>query len=291
MGFFIIAMTVVLAVCFAVVIKGLDSDSKRPHRNTRGSYSDDTISPMDRYIQNIQAAAMHLRTFLAQVDSDPHAEYVLDHVGLGDDFSDESAETLHQLSPFRDWKITYFVAQDMIRCYKRLGHYLSDTDTPELLGLLIAFSKIALILLQSSFRKFASCVKTEGYEDELYFCVIFGRDVANPKFAQRYAVLMYRWASLVAKADGRITPKESEWLAHIMRQGNQSAALLQSASSRPGARGPARPLSLRNRRGQIPRPLFSMLFTQHRQEAPTCSSLIRQDVCTIRRISWRSSRK
>ena len=250
MGFFIIAMTVVLAVCFAVVIKGLDSDSKRPHRNTRGSYSDDTISPMDRYIQNIQAAAMHLRTFLAQVDSDPHAEYVLDHVGLGDDFSDESAETLHQLSPFRDWKITYFVAQDMIRCYKRLGHYLSDTDTPELLGLLIAFSKIvrlgdgALVCewqnpiwrmqmvepIANVVRKFASCVKTEGYEDELYFCVIFGRDVANPKFAQRYAVLMYRWASLVAKADGRITPKESEWLAHIMRQGNQSAALLQSAT-------------------------------------------------------------
>ena len=249
MGFFIIFMMIVVAVGLIAFIQGLESaNNDLPKKSTPGSSR--TATPADRFVQNVLFASNYLRTFLDKVDRNPHAEYILDHVSLGDDFSEESVETLHQLSPFRNWKIAYFVAQDLIRCYKRMGHFLSDTGRPELLGLLIAYSKVMRLgdgmscdwqnptwraqmadPIAEVVRKFSSCVKTEGYEDELYFCVIFGREVANPEFAQQYAVLIYRWASLVAKADGKITPKESEWLAQIMRQGNQASAELPKAVS------------------------------------------------------------
>ena len=250
MGYFIIFLLIALVVGLLFCLKGIEPkqagsrrvQSARPIGNGR---------PEDRYLRDIQIVAGQIHAFLNEVDRDPQAQYVLDHVSLGDDFSEDAVETLHQLSPFGYWKISYFVAQDLIRCYKRLGHFLSDFNNLELIGLLIAYSKVMRLgdgqlvydwlnpvwrkqmvePIAEVVRKFASCVKTDGYEDDLLFCVIFGRDVAKPEFAKRYAVLIYRWASLIAKADGRITPKESEWLAQIMRQGKQAAAALPKAVS------------------------------------------------------------
>ena len=186
--------------------------------------------PMAGYVRSVMAAAENLHGLLVQTDEDAQARYVLDNVH-GMDLGD-----LARLSPFKNAKITFFVMLDLIKCYRRMGNFLDVTDTPEMLGLLIAASKVVRFgdgiacnwtdpawrqrmtePMAKALQAFNDGVATEtGHDDELLYCMVFGRDIAKPDFAQRYAVLIYRWASLLAKADGTVTEQEREWLAHIM---------------------------------------------------------------------------
>jgi hypothetical protein len=55
-----------------------------------------------------------------------------------------------------------------------------------------------------------------GYENESRFSVVFGKAYGEDEWVQRYSTLLYRWASLIAKADGEVTAKESAALSAIM---------------------------------------------------------------------------
>lgn len=57
----------------------------------------------------------------------------------------------------------------------------------------------------------------EGHEDEFRFSVVFGRINNEHELVQRYATHIYRWASLIAKADGMISEAESIALANIVK--------------------------------------------------------------------------
>ena len=56
-----------------------------------------------------------------------------------------------------------------------------------------------------------------GHENESRFALIFGLQYDENEWVQRYATLMYRWASLIAKADGTVTEAESRTLDSIMK--------------------------------------------------------------------------
>ena len=121
-------------------------------------------------------------------------------------------------------------------CYCRLGNTLSNLSVPAGQGFLmfaaLLFDRdIDLSLLRESRRrsgfeeaieKLSSdsiniAISGGGFDKEYRFGVIFG--LLNNEFdwVRRYSTLMYRWASLMAKADGVVTPQESEVLAHIMK--------------------------------------------------------------------------
>ena len=247
MGYFIIFLLIALVVGFLSFCLKEGGSGKGDVPQGGGD-----SSRRERFLQYIDAVSDSLMRFLLQVDRDPQGKYVLDHVettGL----PESEIDAIRRITPFSSWMLSYLVYQDLIKCYNRLGHSLVNGHSLETLALLITVLKILPMgnedgedtllnalrnptlrsrvsgELAKTFKTLSENVKTLDHDDELLFCVIFGRDVAKPEFAQRYAVLVYRWASLVAKADGRITPRESEWLAKIMQQGNQAAAALPKA--------------------------------------------------------------
>ena len=121
-------------------------------------------------------------------------------------------------------------------CYCRLGNSLSDLSSAEGMGflmfVLLLFNRdIDISLLRSPkqrrmFEESVAGLNTKtiniaisggAFENEFRFGVIFG--LLNNEFdwVQRYSTLMYRWASLMAKADGVVTAQESGVLARIMK--------------------------------------------------------------------------
>ena len=62
-----------------------------------------------------------------------------------------------------------------------------------------------------------------GRESEFRFAVIFGDQFHKDEWVQRYSTLMYRWASLIVKADGTVSDAESKTLEAMMKMGSGKA--------------------------------------------------------------------
>ncbi len=218
-------------ITILAIITAVTGDSAKGPRRSR-------IGQAGVYVDSLVKVSDAFASFLRQVDIDPQANYVFDHVET--EMKEEVKHELATTSFFRRWEIFYFVTQDLVKCFWRMGHSLAYDDTPEMLALAIMVSRLINLKgvsdvelrqrwrdpqaraslrdgMASVIRTFADGMKTEGHEDELLFLVIFDREVAKPEFARRYAVLIYRWASIMAKADGKVTQLECEWLAKIMK--------------------------------------------------------------------------
>lgn len=194
---------------------------------------------LDRYIRSLAAAVDNLYRFVAEVGQDEYASYILDNV--------EGLDWMKDLENIRipNRMLSMIVMKDLIKCHRKLGHGLGLTGTKEGLGLAIAVTRFvkcgktgaevapldwlnkgfieANMPIMTDVVKGLDASRIEGHDDELLFSVIFGRDVANPDFARRYAVLVYRWAVLVANADGKVSKRESEWLAELVRFGGRKS--------------------------------------------------------------------
>ena len=59
-------------------------------------------------------------------------------------------------------------------------------------------------------------MQSKSFPDELLLAKVLGANDSTRDLGRRYAMLMYRWASVLAKADGHVTEMEREWLAMIM---------------------------------------------------------------------------
>ena len=135
-----------------------------------------------------------------------------------------------------DYRLAAIAFCDARDCYCKLGNSLSDLASKEGMGFLmfvvLLFNRDADISLLSDpqqRRKLEESIggltsksinidiSGGGFENEFRFGVIFGLMNNEFDWVQRYSTLMYRWASLMAKADGIVTKQESEVLAHIMK--------------------------------------------------------------------------
>lgn len=126
--------------------------------------------------------------------------------------------------------IKYLSFADIIRCYKGLGHQI-DIDQSETLGLLfytlltlnanleLTYEHLDIILehmkestqdLLNQFDKNKSTGSTDAFI--ILECL---RDF-DSELQKKYAILLYRFASIVAKADNTITEEEAKWLDQIM---------------------------------------------------------------------------
>ncbi len=130
--------------------------------------------------------------------------------------------------------IAYCDARDIFR---RLGHSISRLHNLEGVG----YCSYVVQLINKEFdsgimldpdkaREIASIVEKNlanstdditiyGHENESRFALIFGTQYDEHEWVQRYSTLLYRWASLIAKADGTVTEAESKALAEIMKLG------------------------------------------------------------------------
>ena len=134
-----------------------------------------------------------------------------------------------------DYRLAAIAFCDARDCYCRLGNSLCDFSSAEGMGFLMLVTLLFnrdmdISILRDPQRRrtfeesvadltseaFNISVSGGGFENEFRFGVIFGLMNNEFDWVQRYSTLMYRWASLMAKADGVVTPREREVLSHIV---------------------------------------------------------------------------
>lgn len=130
---------------------------------------------------------------------------------------------------------------DLRSCFRKLGY-----DEGRLTGLTgIGYAMMILLLIDKDFdlNRFSDArqrdkllsivselkrtatleVDIEGHENEFRFALVFGVVNHEQELVQRFATHLYRWASLIAKADGTVTKTEGEALEAIMLMNNRNA--------------------------------------------------------------------
>ena len=176
----------------------------------------------------MEEAARALYDFLAQLGRNPRCLDELRALPGLDDF----AHAEFSIAP----KLAAIALCDARDCYCQLGNSLSNLSATAGMGFLmfvaLLFDGDASIAFlrdpqkRQGFAKSVSKLTPEtvdiavnggGMEKEFRFGIIFGLMNNEFDWVQRYSTLMYRWASLMAKADGVVTAREGEVLARIMK--------------------------------------------------------------------------
>lgn len=122
---------------------------------------------------------------------------------------------------------------DVIRGYEGLGHKL-DLDTEEGLRLanfitrLISPEKDIVYNSEAGMRtfgrevvgpfleNFTSSVLTDYPKDKFFVIDMMRADEIDDELVSKYAILLYRFTSIIAKADGVVSEEEAKWLEHII---------------------------------------------------------------------------
>lgn len=123
---------------------------------------------------------------------------------------------------------------DAWKCYKGLGHQI-DYSKPEIIGLSIFCAELgsedALSVVSSEqLMRSQGIAATKGFiqvmedsfdtnfPDDKFFVIEILRDNGiDEDVVNKYAVLLYRFASILAKADGNVDENETAWLASMVK--------------------------------------------------------------------------
>ena len=169
---------------------------------------------------------------------------------------------------------------DLIKCYKKLG-YLPDSSTRESLGLFLSVyhsmlgdKDITFELLdvmyslgQEAFKNVVEAIspQLDRLPDDYGFLITNALDAAGGKADEkkRYNILLYRLCSIIAKADGTISQQESQWLAKLLKAGEDS-------------KGNAEPKSKAEPSADRAQSHFTKKSTTVSEDQITCSSAIKE---------------
>ena len=123
---------------------------------------------------------------------------------------------------------------DAWKCYKGLGHQI-DYSKPEIIALSIFCAELgsedALSVVSSEqLMRSQGIAATKGFikvmedsfdtnfpDDKFYVIEILRANGIDEDVINKYAVLLYRFASILAKADGNVDEKETAWLANMVK--------------------------------------------------------------------------
>lgn len=123
---------------------------------------------------------------------------------------------------------------DAWKCYKGLGHQI-DYSKPEIIALSIFCAELgsedALSVVSSEqlmgsqgiaatkgFIKVMEDSFDTNFPDDKFFVIeILRANGIDEDVINKYAVLLYRFASILAKADGKVDEKETAWLANMVK--------------------------------------------------------------------------
>ena len=173
-------------------------------------------------------ACRSLYSFLKMVDRSPRCGKELSETpGLEGVGSDGNHFTLSQ-------KLAFIVFCDLRDVFARLGHNVQCLHNREGVGYAMMISLLIskeidlewfddpvraeklIGIIEDLSKKDVGHITIQGHEDELRFALIFGKIHHEQDWVNRYASLLYKWASLVAKANGSISSQEGEILKSIM---------------------------------------------------------------------------
>lgn len=123
---------------------------------------------------------------------------------------------------------------DAWKCYKGLGHKI-DYSKPEIIALSIFCAELgsedALSVVSSEqLMRSQGIAATKGFikvmedsfdtnfpDDKFFVIEILRANGIDEDVINKYAVLLYRFASILAKADGNVDEKETVWLANMVK--------------------------------------------------------------------------
>lgn len=130
-------------------------------------------------------------------------------------------------------KLRFLFLSDLIKCYGQLGHDAENLLTREGLAMAIVeghtladvqitystiqlrqFRDITENLNQANKKAKASFLQNKS-EDFFYLNEVF-KDCNKKDLSTQYFSLLYRFFSVIAKADDKITPEERKWLETLM---------------------------------------------------------------------------
>lgn len=199
----------------------------------------------DQYYKMCKEQAMSIYTFIESLENDKEfCSNLAEHV--------EGAESFDSLMDFKNHnnRIVGLMLVDMLKCYKMLGHGLSEKSR-EFLCLNLLVSRLfwgnedfdasyvdensSTAELTAQICKAYSMITSPKIDDDRYgflFAVIL-QTFAGDKLKE-YMVLLYRLSSIVAKADGNITAKESEWLSGLLKASPEESQPAESVVSHSG---------------------------------------------------------
>lgn len=182
-----------------------------------------------RYINDMSAASREFYNFILELDRMPHITKIINDLPGMENFKGDGFTVKLRLA--------LIVYCDLRDCFRELGHQHTNLYNLEgigyamMVGQLMSrefdisnffnpqLAKKLTTIIEKVEIDSESCIKLDvcGHENEFRFGVIFGKGHGEWDVVHRYSTLMYRWASLIAKADGTVSPDESAVLAAIMK--------------------------------------------------------------------------
>ena len=185
---------------------------------------------MADYFSMIRKASQDITGFLGRIDLDPRCRRMLAKVGGGEAF--DGFGRFCRINP----RLALIAYTDLRNVFRRLGYSTDDLTGLEGLGMIFVTANLFSIAGMEVDRledpDYASrvagtvsdCIRAIGGDASiknadvplmLHFMFNHGADAFD--WSVEYATLVYRWASIMAKADGTITPLEEDVLADLMR--------------------------------------------------------------------------
>lgn len=183
------------------------------------------------YLEMVTDAAAELGAFVRKLDEEPATTELLKQV--------EGIDAVEGLGVFstKSAKLGFLVYMDLLRTCKGLGYSAETAEEAEFAGIACGFLQIlksenAMETSKWAEEEFRAQTKEDLIsmgriiedsvqlalpEDQFLFPFVFSYSENGQVLGQRYLTLLYRWASIVAKADGTISKSESEWLANILK--------------------------------------------------------------------------
>lgn len=187
-------------------------------------------------MKELIAAANDLVKFIARIAKDPVVLRQLDRLPMLDGMDQLSAA----FEGVSDPRVAYLAIEDVRRVFRKMGHDLSDLGNREghclsmVVGPLVSTSfTIERLSDYTVFLRFSKVFEEalasmdevfSGYADSLALKEALGSSSECADLGRRYAVLVYRWASFVAKADGKITDVEANCLKELVAAQNSDKA-------------------------------------------------------------------
>lgn len=179
------------------------------------------------YFENVSYAANNLYNHIKRLNRNKAVKAML--AKYDEQFAKLDGISVGEISP----RLLIICLSDVIKSYEGLGHKF-DLNTEEGLGLAnfvirlispqqdIFYNSEALMRIEG--RKavkpfldtFSTSFTTTFPEDKFFVIEMMRADGIDDELVSKYAILLYRYASIVAKADDFVTEKETKWLEHIM---------------------------------------------------------------------------
>ena len=183
------------------------------------------------YFSMIRKASTDLTDFLERVDADSRSKKMLSEISGGESF--DSFAKYCNTNP----RLALLAYTDLRDTFRRLGYSTDDLTGLEGLGMIIVMLKIFSFgddvdvdsledpdiaakmakLMSQCIREVGGEMNIKGADTPLMLHFVFGHSSGSFDWAVEYATLVYRWASVMAKADGTITPAEEGVLSRLMK--------------------------------------------------------------------------